>query len=211
VLGLLLGLVPGLLSLSVLLTASPARAQAPSPEEEARQHFERGTTAYNLGRFEDAIADYRRAYEVKGDPAFLFNIAQAYHQLGVDDQALFFYKRYLASHPEPPNRAEVQARITALEPRVAARASLPPEERPPPATLLPPRAPHEDVGLLRPGARPETNAPTRPAPLSLFGRPWFWAALVGLAATGFVTAALLSTRRAETEIPSSDLGNARFF
>lgn len=202
-----------MLGVTLLLAASPVGAQALSPEEEANQHFDRGTTAYNLGRFDDAIADYRRAYEVKGDPAFLFNIAQAYHQLGVDDQALFFYKRYLASHPNPPNRPEVQLRIAELEPRVAERADRPREERPAGADLQAPRAAHVDVGLLRPGARPEpavAAAPTQAAP-SLLRRPWFWGILVGLAAAGVTTVVILSNRRDETPIPASDLGNSRFF
>ena len=106
-----------LLTLALALTGAsvpPARAQ-PSPREAARARFDRGQTLYNLGKLDEAIAEFEGAYELDADPAYLFNLAQAHRLRGNRPRALFFYRRYLDLSPDAPNRAEVAERITALE------------------------------------------------------------------------------------------------
>src|SRR3954464_13284654 len=112
--------VPALAVLLAFSLAGQARAQNPSPEELARRHHERGTTFYNLGQFEEAISEFRKGYEQKGDPVFLLNIGESYRQLGAHEKALFFYRRYLFAVPEAPNRQAIDERIGALEQLVAA-------------------------------------------------------------------------------------------
>jgi hypothetical protein len=124
-------------ALAVLLAiiGGQARAQNPSPEELARRHHERGTTFYNLGQFEDAISEFRKGYEQKGDPVFLLNIGEAYRQLGAHEKALFFYRRYLSAVPSAPNRAEIDGKVAALQQLVdaqeRARSPAPPQPLPP--------------------------------------------------------------------------------
>lgn len=62
----------------------------------ARSHYEKGDAAYNLGRFDEAIGWFTKAYEAWPVPDFLYNIAQSYRQAGNCKQALFGYKRYLS-------------------------------------------------------------------------------------------------------------------
>jgi tetratricopeptide (TPR) repeat protein len=100
----------------------PAVARVP-PEAEAKAHYGRGTSYYNLGRYSEALAEYEAAYLAVQDPPFLFNIAQCQRKMGKDEEALAAYRSYLRVAPNAPNRAEVQKRIAELE-REARAAAL---------------------------------------------------------------------------------------
>jgi tetratricopeptide (TPR) repeat protein len=198
--------VPALAVLLAIITCGQARAQNPSPEELARRHHERGTSLYNLGQFEDAVAEYRKGYEQKADPVFLLNIGEAYRQLGAHDKALFFYKRYLSAVPEAPNRAQIEEKIATLEQLVTAqqRARSPA----PPEPLSPRLTPSAPVSLP---TEPYLAA-TAPAPSSgpLWHRWWFWATAGGVVAGGIAVALLVSSAR-QPKPPPTNLGTMRFF
>jgi tetratricopeptide (TPR) repeat protein len=81
----------------------------------AREHFQRGSTAYDLGRFLDAAHEYEAAYEAKRDPTILFNIGQAYRFVPDYGKAILAFKAYLRNAPAAPNRADVEARIIELQ------------------------------------------------------------------------------------------------
>src|SRR5262249_31478490 len=74
----------------------------------AREHFQRGSRAFALGRFDEAVKEYEAAYELRGDPVFLYNIAQAHRLNHNAEKALFFYKSYLARAPSAPNADDVK-------------------------------------------------------------------------------------------------------
>ena len=80
--------------------ASPALA-VPADEQKARAKFKEGVTAFDVGRFDDALKLYSEAYELKPLPGLLFNIAQCHRQLGNAERAIFFYERFLSL--SPPN------------------------------------------------------------------------------------------------------------
>src|SRR5688572_19522446 len=65
-------------------------------EATARKLFDDGERAYNLGEHDRAVDLFKKAYEQWPEPAFLFNVAQTYRQIGNCKQALFFYKRFLS-------------------------------------------------------------------------------------------------------------------
>ena len=94
---------------------APSPPPPPSPRDAARARFDRGQVLYNLGKLDDAIAEFEAAYELDADPAYLFNLAQAHRLRGNRPRAIFFYRRYLDLSRDAPNRAEIQERITALE------------------------------------------------------------------------------------------------
>jgi len=52
---------------------------------------------------DEAIAEYREAYRLRSDPAFLFNIAQSYRRKGDLQPALDLYKNYLIENPTTPS------------------------------------------------------------------------------------------------------------
>ncbi|MCC6997726.1 MAG: tetratricopeptide repeat protein [Deltaproteobacteria bacterium] len=113
-----------------LLPAAVARADKKS-DAEAKKAYMDGTKYYNLGDFPKAIEHYKRAYELKPDAVFLYNIAQSYRLSNDFTQALFFYKSFLRNLPDAPNRAEVERRITEMEDAQAkakATANAPPND-----------------------------------------------------------------------------------
>jgi tetratricopeptide (TPR) repeat protein len=108
----------------VLLSPPPARAD--DALEEARTLFNKATVEYNVGRFQQALDLYTKAYERVPKPALLFNIGQCHRLLGHYDQALFFYSGYLREKPEAANRTVVEQHMAeakqALDQQRAAQA-----------------------------------------------------------------------------------------
>ena len=142
--------------LASLLVAA-ATAAAPLPVEAQRRsardrsaqanvRYEEGKAAYDGGDFDRAIELWRKGYELKDDPVFLYNIAQAYRQKGDYPRAIFYYKAYVREEPRARNRAEVEARVGELEKLVEAaeRATDPPPAKDP---VPPAPAPAPDPSL----------------------------------------------------------------
>jgi len=193
------GPLGGIALASIVLGASPARAQspladapaAPRPvDAEVERHAALGQRLLEHGRTQEAIAEFRRAYELRADPRFLYDIAEGYRRLGLVDQARFFYERYLAAAPDAPDREDVEAALAALG-------------RPAPAR--PPAVPAPSL------SRDVVIVPVSPPPESppLWRRWWVWTAFAALAAGG--VAAVLLTRHDDTTVPSTALGDRRFF
>jgi tetratricopeptide (TPR) repeat protein len=161
---------------------APARAQhkrAETAEERAaREHYDKGIRKYDLGEFDEAIAEFKQAYSIVPTPGLLFNIAQAFRLKKDYEQALYFYRRYLRVAPSPPNRKDVEARIAEIE-RLRSEKERPPHQ--PPRDAIPP----DDAGAAgtspTAGAMPAAAPPDRVARRS--GRVLKWSGLV-TAATG---------------------------
>ena len=86
---------PAILVIVIALgTASASHGKDMRSERPGRAFFERGEANFNRGKFDEARADYQAAYEAEPLPAFLFNIAQCYRNLGDFERAQFFYQRY---------------------------------------------------------------------------------------------------------------------
>jgi tetratricopeptide (TPR) repeat protein len=161
---------------------APAAARTPPVDAEVAEHVAQGRRLYLLGHYQDAIGEYRRAYELRADPQFLLDTAEAYRQLGATEQALFYYDRYLVAAPDAPNREIVEDRVTELE-------------------LL--RAP---AVAVTPGA----GATARPKPAPVWKRWWLWTA-IGVAVGAGITAAALAGRSSSPAIPATDLGDGKFY
>jgi len=145
-----------------------------------------GDRLFKLGRYDEAVAEYRRAYELRADPAFLYHIAECYRERGAGEQALFYYKRYLAAKPDSPERGEVLDKIADLDHRNARPQG------------------HPRLTIVPDEPAPKTHAPLRP-----WRKWWFWTALGAAVAVG-VAASLLSGSSDPTS-PTTDLGQKRFY
>ncbi len=130
------------------LGAGPARAD---DADKARELFTQGNTFFDLGQFDKAIDAWQQGYQLKNDPGFLYNIAQAYRTMGDAQKAIFFYKRYLSNAPKAHNRSEVEQKISALQQQLSAQEQ---------AKGLPPPGP---FGPDNPGATGNAGATTPPA------------------------------------------------
>jgi tetratricopeptide (TPR) repeat protein len=111
--------------------------------ESARAHYHLGTKAFELGLFDEAIREYTAAFEIKDDPALLFDIAQAHRLAGRPVEAIRFFRAYLIKSPNAKNRALVESRIAQLSPSAEARpvpspvVTSPPEPAQAPASNPP--------------------------------------------------------------------------
>jgi hypothetical protein len=152
-----------LLAILGLLAAGPARA-GNSATEQARQHYEIGTQQYDLGHWDDAIREFETAYELRPDPSFLYNLAQAYRRKGDLKRALDLYRNYLIKIPKGVQRAEVEEKIAALQRQIeesATKGSVPGSE---PATATPPPVPAARTAPA-PGEAPvPISSPNGPPP-----------------------------------------------
>jgi tetratricopeptide (TPR) repeat protein len=110
-LSLAAGLVASLVT--TLATAAPANPRPPAKapaattmkkvtvgpkadvRSQAKAEVEKGQLDYKLGRFERALDEYTRAYELVPAPALLFNLGQCHRNLSNYERAIFFFEGYL--------------------------------------------------------------------------------------------------------------------
>jgi len=141
-----------LLLVSILL---PAPTQADTIHPEARARLDSATAHYEAGNYEDAISDFRVAYEIDPQPRVLFAWAQAERKSGDCRSAVRLMNKYLESRP--PERAAQVAR-QVIETCEAALATRPPEPEPKPEPPPPPMP---------------TVIPPPPAPPPGVRTPWY--------------------------------------
>jgi tetratricopeptide (TPR) repeat protein len=91
-----------------LLCASLASRAHADGKADARPHVVAADTAYKLGKFDDALAEYSKAYELFPAPPILFNLGQCQMHLQHWERAIFFYEGYLRARPDAGNRAVVE-------------------------------------------------------------------------------------------------------
>jgi hypothetical protein len=95
---------------SAILLASSAHAAPPTPEaRQAAEAKKRGDRAMDDLRYDDALGEYKRAYELTKDPALLYNQARASQALGDFVGALDMLERFDAAAP-----ATLKARVPDL-------------------------------------------------------------------------------------------------
>jgi hypothetical protein len=164
-------------------------------DAEAQRHATLGQRLLERGEGQRAVGEFRRAYELRAEARFLFDIAEAYERIGLDDQAHFFYDRYLRAAPDALDRDEVQERLDALDKRDA-------RTKPPlPAALPAPAAASF--------ARDVVVVPVADAPRPLWQRWWAWASLGALVAGTAV--AIYALDRAQPPAPATSLGDKTFY
>jgi tetratricopeptide (TPR) repeat protein len=101
------------LSLVTLATSLgiAAPALADSALDEAKALTSKATVEYNVGKFQEALDLYSKAYERFPTPVLLFDIGQCHKLLKNYERALFFFRGYLHAQPTAANRAAVEALI----------------------------------------------------------------------------------------------------
>jgi tetratricopeptide (TPR) repeat protein len=171
-------------------TTTPTAATPRPVDTEVERHATLGLRLLARGEAQEAIAEFRRAYELRADARFLYDIGEGYGELGLTDQAVFFYQRYLAAAPDAPDRQDVEEQVAALR-----RQSLGEAPAPTPAPTL---------------ARDVVIVPVTPlAPRPLWRRWWAWAAVGAIVAGGLVATFALS--REGTDVPATALGDKKFY
>lgn len=180
--------------LAMNLRDAQARVQDKEDPAKAAAHFREGKKLYDLGKFNEAIAEWENGYEAKPDRAFLINLGHAHRELGNFEKAIFYYKRYLVGTAEDaPNRQLVIERIENMEKRLKdqqdakererlEKERLERERKKPDLTVPPPPPPQQQV----------PPPPPPPDETPIYGKWWFWTAIVVAAGAG--VGVVLATR-----------------
>ena len=139
--------------------ADAAPASTADDDEKARELFKQGDEHYKNGRYEEALAALKEAYELSGRTALLFNMANALEKLGRYQEALNNLEAF-APHAPEARKQEIAERIATLREKIE-RAKPPPEPPPP----EPPRPEPPPPSTPAPVGPPPISAPSPPAPV----------------------------------------------
>lgn len=152
--------------------------------EDKRRHraqamWEEGAARYDLGKFDQAIDLFEKAYEVWPFPEILFNLCQGHRQQKNYERAIFYCRSYLRNKKDAENRSEVNELVVEMQAILDAQkqfAAHPPEGVQRPA-----------VPLLHPDGTPASRPAQAPGPVDpWYGDSWGWSVTGGGAATAVV-------------------------
>lgn len=107
---------------SLMWLTGAARAQTPAQVEQAKKAYETGQTAYDLAKYDEALAHFTKAYELSKLPAILYNLGQAYRRLyetvgGIDNlrRSREMYRSYLRLVPFSAERPLTEQLLKQVE------------------------------------------------------------------------------------------------
>ena len=208
-------IVGGCVLLSSISTAVADDDATAENQALAQERYDAGKRAYDIGAFDEAITEWKKAYQFFGAPDFLFNIAQAYRQKRDYNEAVFFFNAYLRASPTAPNHAEVEAlrdEMVALQDREQQMKNAPPQDVQPVESATGSDAVGQ--GEVSPtttaevSTEPSVEVPTQPMALPQdHGASWRLGGIVAgstglaFAATGLVLA--LSAQSKEKDLESA--------
>jgi iron complex outermembrane receptor protein len=180
----------------------------------AQDKFESGQTHFTLQEYKQAITDFEDGYRIKPSSTFLFNIAQCHRLSGNVERAIYFYKAYLRADPEAGNRAEVEARIDALEkplPPSGTSAPRPATTPPPvmtPATPQPATTPAPVTTQATSPPAPEPQVTTSRERTPLYKKWWLWTTVGIVAAAGVAVGVGVGVKQSGFATSIPDVGPA---
>jgi tetratricopeptide (TPR) repeat protein len=89
----------------------PGSAEA---DRRALALYEEGSAAFTREDYSTAAARFEAAFALSPRPRILYNLGVTYDRLGMPQQALDAFERYLHQLPNAPERAQVEERIRVL-------------------------------------------------------------------------------------------------
>ena len=107
--------------LAPLGAARDAAAESPPSTDtlgQARAHFKKGVALYGKKKYRDAIDELLAADALAPSPAFAFNVALAFEDMGDVASALRWYREYVRRAPAADDRREIDAKVKRLEERL---------------------------------------------------------------------------------------------
>jgi tetratricopeptide (TPR) repeat protein len=112
-------------------TVAPVAGQVdPQTLDKARILFDRGRTHFDLAEYDEAIQNFRAAYEITTAPLLLFNIGQAQRLKGNCRGAIDSYRHFLLLAPDVAQSAEASQHLRNLGSRCPETSSEIPETGP---------------------------------------------------------------------------------
>jgi hypothetical protein len=123
----------------------PLDGAGAAPQAEARQAFQDAERHFGRGEYRQAVPLFRRAYQLTGAPALVFDVAQAYRRAGDCREALAAYREFLALAAEPELRSAALEHLETLQRTCQSSGPV----APPAAVILAPPAPEWPVRSRR--------------------------------------------------------------
>jgi len=174
----------------LLSSASAGAAEAGgSDADEARAYHEKAKAAFALSHYAQAAEFFEKAFELKADPALLYNAAQSHRLAGNKQRALTLYQNYLHVYGRDERRPQIEMRIDELKKAIEKDRSevpVPPPAGWPPGTTgpsaggkagasTPPNLragePARPLSPPPPATPPPAASPAAPAPIALTPPP----------------------------------------
>jgi tetratricopeptide (TPR) repeat protein len=99
-------------------------AAGPAGRAKALELFEQSSTAYERGRFAEAISLLHQSYALNKEPVVLYNLGRAYEGAGDLSAAAKSYEAFLGAEPAASDRGALEQRIATLRRQLAEREAL---------------------------------------------------------------------------------------
>ncbi|HEV7556987.1 MAG TPA: tetratricopeptide repeat protein [Kofleriaceae bacterium] len=90
------------LVLALGVVAALAGSAAANDPKQAAVHAKQAKAYFDAKQYDDAIAEFRKAYELDTKPLTLFKLASVFYAKGDYKGAIEFYQKYLAADPDGP-------------------------------------------------------------------------------------------------------------
>jgi len=156
-----------------------AEQAAAEKAKEIAAHVAAGHEHLAAKRYDDALREYRVAYDESNNAEYLFDIAEAERLAGDKKQALADYQRYRNQSSAGLRLGDAVERIATLEREIEIEARKATEPEPKPPAHEPAPKPVEPIVTPTPVERP----PEKPAPKQDGGISW-WRVAVGAVLVG---------------------------
>ena len=191
---------------SAVVSSSPASAAEQSGGDDGvaatdacltdnlcRGHYDEARKAYKEKRYDEALKEYKSAYERRQAPWLLINIGRCMQRLGRNKESLDYYQRYLKADPNP--KPETVTRVNGYIEQVKAGIVDEPEAKPEPKPDVKPEPKPDTQLTTNPSAQ---NSPTtEPEKTPVYKKWWFWTIIgvvVAGGVSGSVTAGVLANQ-----------------
>jgi hypothetical protein len=115
--------------------APPTAAQL----QAAKKAFGEGKKLHDAGKLPEAIEKFKESYRLSKNPLLLYNIGLTMEEAGMEDLALFYFRKFLADAPaDAGQRPTVVERVKVLEKKFSPNASTDttPKHTPPPVDTI---------------------------------------------------------------------------
>ncbi len=155
--------------------------------KKAGGHYKQGVAFYDQGLFDEALVEFKAAYDLDPKPLMLYHMARANQGGGHADEALALYRQYLDAEASGKAADDARTQVAVIVKQLAAAPRPPPVVEPPPPPSEtgpidpPPSTPDAPSGLRPLDAPVESERP----PTQPRGRRVDWRLIgVGVAAAG---------------------------
>jgi tetratricopeptide (TPR) repeat protein len=195
------------LILPALLASLSWSARADSLDE-ARAHLDRANAEYALGNYDSSAAEFEKSFQLKPDPALLYNAAQAQRLAGNKSRARLLYQNLLRVYGDRiSNSAEIRRHIAELNEAITSdeKTQTSPPVTPIAAGAAGPATPAPSPPVSEPPKVQVVVAPTLPVRRPLAKRAWVWGTIAGAALVVGAGVALGVTLGARSTVPSYPL------